>query len=212
MDNGTNGASALQQVVDQIEAMPDLASASIAEAVAGHGRFEGLPLQVTFDVHDDRRRAHLLSPITYLDPAGRDWPVPKDAWLDGASIPQVFWSIIGGPYDGNYLEASVVHDHYCITKSRSWRDTHRMFHEAMLFCEVAGFKARIMFYAVYRFGPRWPASGVASESVAQLPEALDDTVAASILADAAILQSTVLTSREIEALADESGSSSRSGR
>ena len=35
--------------------------------------------------------------------------------VDGASIPSVFWSIIGAPYTGKYRDASVIHDYYCET-------------------------------------------------------------------------------------------------
>src|ERR1041385_4295059 len=50
--------------------------------------------------------------------------------IDGASIPQPLWSFMGGPYEGKYLAASVVHDYYCSTRLEPWRDVHRMFYEA----------------------------------------------------------------------------------
>jgi Protein of unknown function (DUF1353) len=43
--------------------------------------------------------------------------VPAGAIVGGASIPQVFWSIIGGPFEDKYREASVIHDYYCEQKS-----------------------------------------------------------------------------------------------
>lgn len=168
-----------------------------------HGRFVGLPLQVAFNTdQDERRSAQLLSPLSYFQPDESEWPVPVDARLDGASIPRPFWSVIGGPFEGLYLEASVVHDYYCDHHVRPWRDVHRMFYDAMLCRGVGGFWARIMYYAVYRFGPRWEmVEGLGS--VAIPAEALTDDKAPSILADAKILVHD-LPREMIEALAEKS--------
>ena len=189
----------------QIAAMEPADMEAPAEAVAGHGRFVGLPAKVTFDnLDEDRRSAHLLEPIMYADPGNAEWPVPKGAWLDGASIPRAFWTVIGSPFTGRYLEASIVHDYYCDHPRRPWRDTHRMFHEAMLCRGVSSFKARVMFYAVYRFGPRWPEPGSTDEMPALVApaEPLNDAQAKSILADAQVLAANALTVAEIERLAD----------
>jgi DNA/RNA endonuclease G (NUC1) len=195
------GSTALiESVAGQIAAM-EPASTETLEAVAGHGRFIGLPAQVAFSEID--RSANLLAPLSYVDPAETNWSVPVGAWLDGASIPQPFWSIIGGPFEGRYREASIVHDHYCIVRSRPWRDTHRMFFEGMLCRGVSSFKARIMYYAVYRFGPRWGERN--TEGVAELPpvpEPLTDASATSILDDARTLASENLDIEAIERLAD----------
>ena len=169
-----------------------------------HGRFDGLPLKVVFNTDDDDRRyANLLSPLAYTQPDGDHWPVPEGAWLDGASIPRPFWSLIGGPFSGLYLEASVVHDYYCDHHVRPWRDVHRMFYDAMLCRGVGGAKARIMYYAVYRFGPRWDIlEGV--EQPAVPGEALTADKGPSILADAERLAAEDLSLEAIEALADQS--------
>jgi hypothetical protein len=47
----------------------------------------------------DGRNMRLEEPFEYVDAGGRRWPVPKGISVDGASIPQVFWSIIGGPFE-----------------------------------------------------------------------------------------------------------------
>lgn len=173
-----------------------------------HGRFVGLPLQVQFNTdEDDRRSAKLLQALTYVQPDGNEWTAPMDSVLDGASIPRPFWSVIGGPFEGLYLEASVVHDYYCDHRVRPWRDVHRMFYDAMLCRGVSGFKARIMYYAVYRFGPRWEmVEGL--KSVVMPAEALTDDKAPSILADAEILAHE-LPSEVIEAIAERSAAEAR---
>jgi len=132
----------------------------------GFGRYEGLPPRIALE--PDGRSGTLLAPLTYFSTSSASWPVPEGAWLDGASIPQPLWSIVGSPYTGKYRDASIVHDHYCITKDRSWQDTHRMFHDGMRCSGVGKARAAVMYYAVYRFGPRWsdPAiEGVAAEAV-----------------------------------------------
>lgn len=103
----------------------------------------------------DGRNLELVEPYVYEDSNGLEWGVPKGHVVDGASIPAAFWSIIGGPLSGKYRNASVIHDFYCDTKHRPWEDVHWVFHEAMLTSGVNKSKARAMYYAVYRFGPKW---------------------------------------------------------
>lgn len=76
---------------------------------------------------------------------------------DGASIPLWAQPIIGDAYDPSYLKAAIVHDHYCYRENRvrSWRETHRMFYDALVDIGVDGTKAKIMYFAVYLGGPKW---------------------------------------------------------
>lgn len=103
----------------------------------------------------DGREMKLLDDFTYIDPNGKYWTAPKNSIIDGASIPQVFWTIIGGPFEGNYRNASVVHDYYCDRQLDTWKNVHRMFYNACLTGGVEDAKAKIMYAAVYVGGPRW---------------------------------------------------------
>lgn len=103
----------------------------------------------------DNRRMRLEEPFEYIDPSGRRWPVPRGTEVDGASIPYVFWSIIGSPFEGPYRSASVVHDYYCDSRSRPSRVVHRVFYDAMLTSGVGEQRAWLMYEAVARFGPSW---------------------------------------------------------
>lgn len=49
----------------------------------------------------------------------------------------------------------MIHDHFCTTESRSWRAVHRVFYDAMIESGVGMIQASAMYYAVYRYGPRW---------------------------------------------------------
>lgn len=89
------------------------------------------------------------------DPNGLRWTTPAGFEVDGASIPQPFWSFIGGPFEGEYINASVIHDYYCDTKTRTEHDTHRSFYYGMRAAGVPVWKANVMYYAVATFGPKW---------------------------------------------------------
>jgi hypothetical protein len=103
----------------------------------------------------DGVRMETINAIGFWDKTGRQWEVRPGYQTDGASIPRALWSIIGSPYTGKYLPAAIIHDFYCELKSRDWEDVHRVFLEGMLANGVDSTQAKIMYYAVYRFGPRW---------------------------------------------------------
>jgi hypothetical protein len=115
------------------------------------GRFKG---EVVAKFLHDGRNMQLEKPFGYVDPRGRTWDVPAGTVTDGASIPRVLW-VSYPPFTGQYRAAAVIHDYYCQTKTRSWRDTHEVFYNAMRTAAVADRTAKAMYGAVYHFGPRW---------------------------------------------------------
>lgn len=107
------------------------------------------------ELMDDGRKLVLLEEFVYLDPRKKIWVAPKRSVVDGASIPRVFWTIVGGPLEGQYRYASIVHDVECVRRMEPWEDVHFMFYEA---CRCGGLpenKAKLVYAAVYHFGPRW---------------------------------------------------------
>ena len=113
-------------------------------------------LKGTFVVEAQPRPLFKLeSDFRFKDPNGLLWTAPSGAEVDGASIPQPFWSVIGGPFEGAYINASVIHDHYCRTKQRTAHDTHRNFYYGMRASHVPDWKAKLMHWAVSTFGPSW---------------------------------------------------------
>lgn len=135
-------------------ATPQGPSFAVPAAVpaAGWGRFEG---QVIARWEDDGRSMTLVEPFAYVDPRETRWPAPVGAVVNGASIPRAFWSLIGGPFSGEFRDASVVHDVACESRDRPWRAVHRMFYEACRCGGVGAVTAKTMYYAVFHFGPRW---------------------------------------------------------
>jgi len=97
----------------------------------------------------------LVEPFAYVDPGSLRWDAPSGSVVDGASIPRAFWSLIGGPFEGRFRHASVVHDVACVVRDRSWQSVHRMFHDACRCGGVGAAQAVTMYYAVHHFGPRW---------------------------------------------------------
>lgn len=174
------------------------------ESLAGEfGHYEGLEPKIQLGA--DGRSGTLLAPLQYTQPNEVAWPVPTGAWLDGASIPRPLWSLVGGPYEGKYRNASIIHDHYCITRSKSWRDVHRMFHDAMRCSGVGRAKAAILYYAVFRFGPRWPDPGLEGIAGAVSPEPISRGAQESFLRDAEAILRHGIGPDAIAALADARG-------
>lgn len=104
---------------------------------------------------DNGRDMELLEDFRFEDESKELWVAKKGSKIDGASIPQPLWSIIGGPFEGLYRNASVIHDYYCDHHLKDWQSTHRVFYNGMRASGVSEFKAKAMYYGVVAFGPRW---------------------------------------------------------
>ncbi len=97
----------------------------------------------------------LLNELRYTDPKGHVWIAPAGSTVDGASIPRSLWSFMGGPFEGRYRNASVLHDVAYDQHDRPWEDCDQMFYNAMRCSGVGPVEAKTMFYALYRFGRHW---------------------------------------------------------
>lgn len=100
------------------------------------------------------REIRLIEDFTYIDPTGLAWIAPQGSVADGASVPRLAWIALP-PLVGKYRDASIIHDISCNTRTRSWESTHKAFYNAMRASGVNSTKAKIMYAAVYHFGPRW---------------------------------------------------------
>ena len=117
-----------------------------------YGHFEG-PLNI--QLLKDGRTARLLAPFVFIDPDQKTWTAPQGLVTDGASIPRALWSVVGSPWTGLYRDAAVIHDAYCDSHAEPWQAVHKVFFNGMLANGVDPLQAKIMYAAVYRFGPRW---------------------------------------------------------
>lgn len=77
--------------------------------------------------------------------------IPKGFLINGASIPRLVWSAIGGPYSPDILRASVIHDYMYIHKlGRDKADN--AFYRVLQEDDTHGLKAYLMYVAVKSFG------------------------------------------------------------
>ena len=77
---------------------------------------------------------------------------------DGASVPRILWRIF--PPFGKYLEAAVVHDHFCVLGHAGESPINsvraaKVFKEAMQVCGVGWVRRWSMYFAVRAGGPRF---------------------------------------------------------
>lgn len=105
----------------------------------------------------DGRSMTLLNELRYTDPDGVVWIAPAGSVVDGASIPRSLWSFMGGPFEGKYRNASVLHDVAYDKKDRPWSLCDRMFYDAMRCSGVSAVEAGTMYYALLKFGHHWKA-------------------------------------------------------
>jgi hypothetical protein len=81
-----------------------------------YGRFVGDVVGIWLP---DGRDMKLQFDFAYIDPLERKWDAPRGSIVNGADIPMEFWSIAGGPFEGKYRKASVLHDVACQVKKRN---------------------------------------------------------------------------------------------
>jgi hypothetical protein len=116
------------------------------------GHYNGEPVTKW---NPDGRTMTLLTELRYTDPHGEVWVAPVGSLVDGASIPRYLWSVMGGPFEGKYRNASVLHDVAYGERKRPWEDCDRMFYYAMRCSGVGATEAKTMYYALYKFGHHW---------------------------------------------------------
>ena len=121
-------------------------------ALPAHAQqFSGQPKIVKVDA----THWELLEDLSFVDKNGVLFQAPKGYKTDGASIPWPLWSVIGSPFTGNYVSSAIIHDVYCDLKSRDWKLVHRTFYDAMIAEGSPSLLAKVMYFGVYRFGPKW---------------------------------------------------------
>ncbi len=144
--------------IDNVENLPSESNISLIKpakvSTEKKGVFEGKVVAEWLDEEGADRKMKLREDFAFIDFDSVKWAVPNGWIVDGASIPEILFSIFGSPFVGDYRKASVVHDYYCDVKTASWQEVHRMFYDACIAAGV-GWKKIIMYAAVYQYGPRW---------------------------------------------------------
>lgn len=90
-----------------------------------------------------KSRMVLQHPFQYTHRLGAIYGVEEGYITDGASIPRLFWSSIGHPFQSQYLRAAIIHDKLCDLADESANKPERqdkrakadlVFHSACLCC------------------------------------------------------------------------------
>jgi hypothetical protein len=116
------------------------------------------------DKDNNQNTMTLYIDFAFYDPDGKRWSVPKGEPTDGASIPKVLWTVLGHPFDPDFINAAIIHDHFCRqadqSETRELRDKLRKEADVMFYyaCKADGcsrVKAFSMFKGV-RIGASMP--------------------------------------------------------
>ena len=99
--------------------------------------------------------------------------VPKYFLFNGCSIPTIFYSVVGTPYDPRFVKSALIHDWlyyiHIIDKDRA----DKIFYNNLLRCGVNKAKALIMYNAVKMFGGvAWENNEQDKKDLARLKEKL----------------------------------------
>jgi hypothetical protein len=124
-------------------------------------------------VSDDARVMKLAEDFGFIDPQGKTWHAPAGLVTDGASIPQLLWSIAGSPFSGAYRRAAVLHDAAYRVRTDERKDCDRMFYDAMVADGVDEDTAVRFYTAVRLFGPKWEPGVARSYGLVSLTPPLD---------------------------------------
>ncbi len=103
----------------------------------------------------DGKRWKLLEPFEYYTNTegvhkGEVITVPKGFCTDFASIPKLFWSLVGGP-TGRYSKSAVIHDYLYYKQIFPRKKADLIFLEGMKVLGVPWWKRRLMYRAVRLF-------------------------------------------------------------
>ena len=110
---------------------------------------DGLPVDVLTD-DTVRLREDVTFSVVNLCGVKLEIDVPKGFICDGASIPRIFWSLVGHPLSGGPLRAAIIHDALCVQSStraeRRFADT--VFYWVLEQCCVPYWRSLVLFLAV----------------------------------------------------------------
>jgi hypothetical protein len=78
--------------------------------------------------------------------------VKSDFTTDGASIPKVFWSVVGNPLENDLLKPAIIHDGLYILMQLKRLECDKLLKEMLLFNGTSKAKVYFIYYAVRLLG------------------------------------------------------------
>jgi hypothetical protein len=127
---------------------------SSRSAFADGGKFYG-NLRFVDDACVKQKWCKLREKFAFVDYLGVGWEAAAGLETDGATIPGWAQPFIGPQFAPEFIRAAVIHDHYCRRHVRVWPMTHRVFYDALIASGLERNKAKLMYFAVYGWGPKW---------------------------------------------------------
>ena len=125
--------------------------------------FEGV-YRISMVPGQDGREWKLCTPLAYRSRGGVRYRVDSGFTTDGASIPRLFWRLIGPPFAARYAPAALIHDALYATGYGDRQAADRLFREMMAVLDVKPWR-RLLMYAAVRAGGWLPWSRRTDESV-----------------------------------------------
>lgn len=105
------------------------------------------------EIMPDRSKYKLLSNVTaeYTYKGDRKYcTAPMGYTTDGATIPRVFWTFVGSPFQPKFMQAAIIHDWMC-NGGYSVDEMSNLFYCILIDNGVGKIRARIMERAVRAF-------------------------------------------------------------
>jgi hypothetical protein len=107
--------------------------------------------QPHFEAFPKKKRIRLVRDWYFLW-GGKAYWIPAGYTIDGASIPRLFWSIIGSPFAPELIAAALAHDWIYLVHILKRAEADEIFYQLLLQCGVSKWRARTMWAAVRSFG------------------------------------------------------------
>lgn len=96
--------------------------------------------------------------LEWIDSGGTHCIVPAGFVSDGATLPSFAWWLLGGKLSLDWISSAIVHDFSCVVKP-AWARTNTIaavrFYRGLRADGMSWWKARLAYYAVKTFGPKW---------------------------------------------------------
>jgi hypothetical protein len=78
--------------------------------------------------------------------------VKSDFITDGASIPKLFWSVVGNPLSNDLLKPAIIHDGLYTLMQLKRLECDKLLREMLLFNGTSKLKAYFIYFSVRLFG------------------------------------------------------------
>lgn len=102
--------------------------------------------------HIDGKNFEVMKPFAYEH--DNDLIIVPNGYItDFASIPKLFWRVVGHPV-GKHGKAAVIHDYLYSSHLYSKKESDRIFYDAMRISGVSWWKRSIMYNTVRWFGKK----------------------------------------------------------